>query len=202
MYNYRELEECISYILLHEFTHIRRLDCLSKLLLTAALCLYWWNPLVWIMVHLANTDMEVACDEAVLQRLGESLRKHYAAMLVELESQRVSPSPLYSCFGKNATKERIRAMMKHKRMTRLSWAQGYRRVTARQLQKPPQYWPSLPTDVVKDKRKLYHPVPCPLCGFCDTIVLPETEQFEIVGKRGNKYTMKRKCLNPQCEYYW
>ena len=115
-----EKQESISYILLHEFTHIRRLDCLSKLLLTAALCLYWWNPLVWIMVHLANTDMEVACDEAVLQRLGESLRKHYAAMLVELESQRVSPSPLYSCFGKNATKERIRAMMKSKRMTRFS----------------------------------------------------------------------------------
>jgi len=115
-----EKRESVSYILLHEFMHIRRLDCLSKLLLTAALCLYWWNPLVWIMVHLANTDMEVACDEAVLQRLGEGLRKHYAAMLVELESQRLSPSPLYSCFGKNATKERIRAMMKHKRMTRLS----------------------------------------------------------------------------------
>ena len=115
-----EKRESVSYVLLHEFTHIRRLDCLSKLLLTAALCLYWWNPLVWIMVHLANTDMEVACDEAVLQKLGEDLRKHYAAMLVELESQRVSSSPLYSCFGKNATKERIHAMMKSKRMTRFS----------------------------------------------------------------------------------
>ena len=115
-----EKRESVSYVLLHEFTHIRRLDCLSKLLLTAALCLYWWNPLVWIMVHLANTDMEVACDEAVLQELGEDLRKHYAAMLVELESQRVSSSLLYSCFGKNATKERIHAMMKSKRMTRFS----------------------------------------------------------------------------------
>ena len=83
-----------------------------------------------------------------------------------------------------------------------SWAQGYRRVTARQLQKPPQYWPSIPANVIKEKGKLYHPVPCPLCGFWDTIVLSETEQFEIVGKRGGKYTMKRKCLNPQCEYYW
>lgn len=115
-----EKQESLSYVLLHEFTHIRRLDCLSKLLLTAALCLYWWNPLVWLMVRLANTDMEVACDEAVLKRLDEGLRKHYAAMLVELESQRVSSSPLYSYFGKNATKERIYAMMKSKRMTRLT----------------------------------------------------------------------------------
>lgn len=57
-------------VLAHELAHIRRKDCLRKLLLIVCLCLYWWNPLVWIMVRLANRDMELACDEAVLRALG------------------------------------------------------------------------------------------------------------------------------------
>lgn len=57
-------------VLAHELAHIRRKDCLRKLLLAACLCLYWWNPLVWLMVRLANRDMELACDEAVLRALG------------------------------------------------------------------------------------------------------------------------------------
>ena len=57
-------------MLAHELAHVRRRDCLRKLLLIACLCLYWWNPLVWAMVRLANRDMELACDEAVLRVLG------------------------------------------------------------------------------------------------------------------------------------
>lgn len=57
-------------VLAHELAHIRRRDCLRKLLLTVCLCLYWWNPLVWLMVWLANRDMELACDEAVRVRWG------------------------------------------------------------------------------------------------------------------------------------
>ena len=65
-------------VLAHELAHIRRKDCLRKLLLAACLCLYWWNPLVWLMVRLANRDMELACDEAVLRALGPVCKKSYA----------------------------------------------------------------------------------------------------------------------------
>ena len=54
--------ECV---LLHELTHIRRLDALVKLLAAAALCLHWFNPLVWLMVFLQGRDLEFAktvCD--------------------------------------------------------------------------------------------------------------------------------------------
>ena len=83
----------------------------------------------------------------------------------------------------------------------VAWIQGYRRVTARQLQKPPQYWPDLSVEAVREKKKLYNRI-CPSCGFEGTVVLPEAERFEIMGIKGNKYTMKCKCLNPLCEYYW
>lgn len=82
-----------------------------------------------------------------------------------------------------------------------SWVQGYRRVTARQLQHPPQYWPDLNVEVVRSKQNLYSDI-CPLCGYTKTKVLPVGEQFEIIGMKGNRYTMKRKCLNPYCAYYW
>lgn len=82
-----------------------------------------------------------------------------------------------------------------------SWVQGYRRVTARQLQHPPQYWPDLQVGVTKTKQNLYSDI-CPLCGYIETVVLPIEERFEIIGIKGNHYTMKRKCLNPQCMYYW
>lgn len=81
------------------------------------------------------------------------------------------------------------------------WVQGYRRVTARQLQSPPCYWPEKPDAIIVGKSGLY-PRLCPLCGYEHTRVLDETEQFEITGIKGNRYTMKRKCLNPGCEYYW
>ena len=55
------------YILTHELVHIRSLDCLRKWLLTSALCVHWFNPLVWLMVYTANRDLELACDETVLR---------------------------------------------------------------------------------------------------------------------------------------
>ncbi|MDE6923719.1 MAG: M56 family metallopeptidase [Acetatifactor sp.] len=39
----------LKYILQHEMVHIRRFDGIWKLAMTAALCLHWFNPLVWVM---------------------------------------------------------------------------------------------------------------------------------------------------------
>ena len=45
------------YILLHEQTHIRRGDHLWRLLGFFALCLHWFNPLVWLAFYLSGKDM-------------------------------------------------------------------------------------------------------------------------------------------------
>jgi len=82
--------ECV---LLHELTHIRRLDGLVKLLAAAALCLHWFNPLVWLMVFLLGRDLEFACDEAVLS--GSTGRADYARALLQAETGR-SAKPLFS----------------------------------------------------------------------------------------------------------
>lgn len=81
------------------------------------------------------------------------------------------------------------------------WVQGYRRITARQLQSPPLYKEQKPDTVSVGKNKLYSHI-CPLCGYEHIQKLRDDERFDIVGIKGNRYTMKWKCLNSECEYYW
>ena len=103
-------------VLAHELAHIRRRDCLRKLMLAACLCLYWWNPLVWIMVRLANRDMELACDEAVLRILGPACKKSYALALLDMAQRQAKPSPLCSGFAKSCAEERVRAILRFRRL--------------------------------------------------------------------------------------
>ena len=107
-------------VLAHELAHIRRKDCLRKLLLTVCLCLYWWNPLVWLMVWLANRDMELACDEAVLRALGPDCRKAYALTLLDMAQRNPKSAPLCSSFAKSSAEERICAILSFKRIP--EWA--------------------------------------------------------------------------------
>jgi bla regulator protein BlaR1 len=107
--------ETLDYVLTHEWVHIRRFDGLLKLALTAALCLHWFNPLVWAMALFANRDIELACDEAVLKRLGREARTGYALALLGMEERKSGLSLAGSHFSKNSLEERIKAMMKQKK---------------------------------------------------------------------------------------
>ncbi len=113
-------EKTLSYVLAHEFVHIRRFDAVAKLLLVLALCLHWFNPLVWAMVFLANRDIELSCDEAVIRQFGESSKADYARALLCMEERRCGFAPLFSNFSKNPIEERIEMIMKLKKTTSLS----------------------------------------------------------------------------------
>lgn len=105
----------LSCVLEHEYQHIRRFDTLHKALLAAALCLHWFNPLVWVLYVLSNRDMELACDEAVTARGVD--RAEYAQTLLSMEEQRGRWGLSGSHFSQNALEERIRSIMKHKRIS-------------------------------------------------------------------------------------
>lgn len=53
-------------ILRHEIAHIKRLDSLSQIVANAASALYWFHPLVWLMVRAMRAEGERACDDHVL----------------------------------------------------------------------------------------------------------------------------------------
>lgn len=103
------------YIIAHECHHIRRFDHILKLLAYAALCLHWFNPLVWAAFVLAGKDMEMSCDEAVINRLGTHIRADYSASLLRLATHKriIAGTPL--AFGEGDTKGRVKNMAKWKK---------------------------------------------------------------------------------------
>ena len=111
-------EEEQSYIVLHEQHHIRRGDHIFKALAFIALCLHWFNPLVWVAFILAGKDMEMSCDEAVIRKVGSHVRADYSASLLTLATGRriIAGTPL--AFGEGDTKGRIYNLAKWKKPAR------------------------------------------------------------------------------------
>lgn len=106
----------LEYILQHEYVHIVHWDGAVKLAMVAALCVHWFNPLVWIMAGLLSRDIELACDEGVLRRFGEQARVGYAMALIGMEEKKRGLMPFYNGFSKNAIEERIHLIMKYKKI--------------------------------------------------------------------------------------
>lgn len=104
-----------EYIICHEQHHIERLDHIVKALAFLALCVHWFNPLVWAAFILAGKDMEMSCDEAVIRKLGEGVRADYSASLLTLATGRriIAGTPL--AFGAGDTKGRIRNLANWKK---------------------------------------------------------------------------------------
>lgn len=104
----------------NEFAHIRRFDTMIKLVMVTALCVHWFNPFVWLMYVIANRDIELSCDEAVVRIFGENVRLAYALTLIELEERRNRFAPLVNNFSKNAIEERIQAIMPYRKASILT----------------------------------------------------------------------------------
>lgn len=97
-------------ILAHERQHIRYLDPWIKLAAAAALMIHWFNPLVWVAYILMGKDLEMFCDEGVLN--GKSLedRKRYSQTLLDFTAKKQRYS-LTMQFGENSTGARVRHIL-------------------------------------------------------------------------------------------
>ena len=106
-----------SYIIQHEKHHIRRCDHVIKLLAFIAMCIHWFNPLVWLAFALSSKDMEMSCDEAVMKQIGRDIRADYSSSLLQFSTGKrvLIGTPL--AFGEGDTKERIENIMKYKKPT-------------------------------------------------------------------------------------
>ena len=112
-------EPQLRFILTHEYIHLCDFDALLKAFLAIALCLHWYNPLVWIMFLTANRDIELSCDEGVIRTLGYDKKEAYAFLLINMSSA-LSPSPSgINHFTNNALKERILALLQMKKKRKL-----------------------------------------------------------------------------------
>lgn len=75
-------EALLNYTLLHEACHFRRKDHIWSFLRCVCLCLHWYNPLVWVAAYLSKIDSELACDEAVVHKIGYENRFDYGRALI------------------------------------------------------------------------------------------------------------------------
>ncbi len=103
----------LDIIISHERQHVKGRDQLVKWLIAAAVCLNWYNPLVWLMWCLSSRDIELACDEAVV-RNGRSTAD-YALTLIGAEELRSTGA--VCSFGAPLLNERIECIMKSKKIT-------------------------------------------------------------------------------------
>jgi beta-lactamase regulating signal transducer with metallopeptidase domain len=110
-------DEGREYIILHEKHHIRRGDHIIKPIAFAAMCLHWFNPLVWVAFVLAGKDMEMSCDEAVMKTVGRDVRAEYSMLLLRFSAGKKAIIGAPLAFGEGDTKERIKNVMKYRKPT-------------------------------------------------------------------------------------
>lgn len=105
-----ELE--LKHIITHELVHIKRFDYILKPLSMLALCVHWFNPVMWVGFILSQKDMEMACDEKVMSIFENDIRSEYAASLIKLATkQNVLLNGGLLAFGESNIKSRIKGIM-------------------------------------------------------------------------------------------
>ncbi len=106
-----------KYVVEHEKTHIYRGDYIKKPVAFLISCIHWFNPFVWLAFYLLEKDMEMACDEETIQRIGLEKKQEYASVLLLMASgtKRFQWAGMPISFGEGDMKRRITNILKYKR---------------------------------------------------------------------------------------
>lgn len=109
-------EEEIPYVLAHEEAHIKRKDYLWKPIGFLLLAIHWFNPIMWIAYKVFCRDIELACDEQVIQNLDHFGKAAYSRTLLRYSGPGVlAVGPL--AFGEKDAKHRIKSVLSYKKPT-------------------------------------------------------------------------------------
>ena len=104
-----------KHILAHERTHLEKGDHWFKMIGFLALALHWFNPLVWVAYVLLCKDIELACDERVVQFMDLEERKSYSAALLSCSTSRAHFAACPVAFGEVSVKDRIKTVLNYRR---------------------------------------------------------------------------------------
>ena len=107
--------EDMDLVIAHEEAHIKRLDHWWKPIGFLLLTLHWFNPLMWLGYVLLCRDIELACDEKVIENLDITVRADYSQALLNCSVNRrmIAACPL--AFGENSIKKRIKSVLNYKK---------------------------------------------------------------------------------------
>ena len=106
--------EC-DHVIAHERAHLARKDHIWKPIGFLLLCVYWFNPLVWLAYILFCRDIEKACDERVIREMQTEERKEYSTALLNCSIRRFTVSACPLAFGEVGVKSRVKAILNYKK---------------------------------------------------------------------------------------
>ena len=99
----------------HEKAHLARRDHFVKPFGFIITAVYWFNPLVWLAYILLCKDIELACDEKVIKKIGYDKKKEYTQTLLNLSIPRKYISACPVAFGEVGLNERIKNILNMKK---------------------------------------------------------------------------------------
>ncbi len=72
----------LYHILLHEYTHLLHGDLVIKMLIDLICCIYWWNPIVYLLRKDLGQTLEIKCDLEVTRNMGNGEKADYLEVIV------------------------------------------------------------------------------------------------------------------------
>lgn len=106
-------------VLAHEMGHVRRGDWLFLMLSRAAVALFWFNPLVWLLQRELARQSERAVDAWAVRHVG---RADYASALVAMAGRRRRPQAALGMAGPSSDlARRVAAVLAGSRRTGRPW---------------------------------------------------------------------------------
>ena len=108
-------KETRKQIMAHERTHLDKGDHWIKMIGFLALALHWFNPLVWVSYVLLCKDIEMACDERVIQFMELDERKVYSSALLRCSTNQVHYAACPVAFGEISVKYRIKSILNYRK---------------------------------------------------------------------------------------
>ena len=108
-------EQNAENVIAHERAHLSRKDHLWKPFGFLVLTLHWFNPLVWLGYVLLCRDIELACDEKVVENFDNEKKADYSQALLSCSVNRrvISACPL--AFGEVGVKNRMKTILNYKK---------------------------------------------------------------------------------------
>lgn len=107
----------LQHVIAHEQAHIRRKDHLWKPLGFLLLAIHWFNPLMWLGYVLLCKDIELACDEKVIEKMDSETKADYTQALVACSVNRRSIAACPLAFGEVDVKARVKSILHYKKPT-------------------------------------------------------------------------------------
>ena len=83
----------LYYILLHEYTHFLNHDIPVKMMVSVFCCIFWWNPVAYLLKTDLEQTLEMKCDASVARYLDTQGKAAYLRTIVGVIKQSPAKRP-------------------------------------------------------------------------------------------------------------